>query len=184
MLTFASSHNRVHHLPPPSLELMIQHFGNELTRDDCIIVGILKRQDAEGNWPDDIRFDLAIMNSCIYRSTKAEKIPIDIATNTFLSVKIGTYVARVTLLTIMDTEGFVYEARSSKKSLVLAESMIVPNNMITDAGMTRNNYLGFVTSTITRGRKFVTQYTITADIHDMLKSSAHLALRRSIAYGS
>ena len=72
-------------------------------------------------------------HDCVF---PAEKIPIDVATNTFLSVKIGTYVARVTLLTIMDSEGFVYEARSSKKSLVLAESMIVPNNIITDAGTT------------------------------------------------
>ena len=155
----------------PSLELLMQHFGAEITGADCIIIGLKRRQGADGTWPEGNKFSLAIMNKSIFRCSKAEKIEVAGETDTFIHVNANTCLLRVSMLTAMDTEGLVYQSRSTKKHTVLADWVVFPTNIIDD-GRTRSNYLNFEKSTKTLGRSTAQQYVITTEATcDMMNSS-------------
>jgi len=49
-LMFASSAARAASIASISVELLVEYFGTEITGADCIIIGLKRRQGADGTW--------------------------------------------------------------------------------------------------------------------------------------
>ena len=63
--------------------------------------------------------------------SQGRKIEVEGETDTFIHVKAITCLLRVSMLAAMDTEGLVYQSRSTKKHAVLADWVVLPSNIFT-----------------------------------------------------